>query len=319
MSVMVTPPLGYTVRPATWDDLHAVAKLLRVVDVTDLGEPDFTIDELQDEWRQPQLDMTTDTWLVTANEEACAYTWLLGRNSHRDLDSWGVVHPEHRGRGLGVLLIDAVERRAAEHRALAPPEEQVTLLVQTLAVDTAARALLVGRGFELARHFWRMDIGFAETPLSPEPIPGISIRTFRLGRDERAVYDAFEEAFAKHYGYVPRSFEEWSTVRLQEGFDPRLWFVATEGPEVVGALAGRVMEDIGWVSTLGVRARWRGRGIGEALLRQAFITFHRRGIIKASLNVDARNETGAVALYERAGMHVARQYDTFEKRFGAPA
>jgi hypothetical protein len=35
--------------------------------------------------------------------------------------------------------------------------------------------------------------------------------------------------------------------------------------------------------------------------------------------VDATNETGAVALYERVGMYVARQYDTYEKRFGARA
>lgn len=316
---MATPPPGYTVRPATWDDLDAVAKLLVAADLADLGEQDFFIEELQDDWRQPQLDMATDTWLVTSNGEACAYTWLLGRNSHRDLDSWGVVHPEHRGRGLGAFLLEAVERRAAEHGALLPPGEQATLLFHTLAVDDAARQLLLGRGFDLVRHFWRMDIELEETPAPPEPVDGISIRAFLRDHDERPVYEAFEEAFADHFGYVPRSFEDWSTMRLEEGFDPSLWLVATEGPEVVGALAGRIMEDIGWVETLGVRKQWRGRGIGEALLRRAFTEFHRRGIIKSSLNVDATNETRAVALYERVGMRVARQYDTYEKRYGTRA
>jgi mycothiol synthase len=312
---MTTPPLGYSVRPATWDDLDAVAKLLVVADLADLGEQDFFIEELQDDWRQPQLDMATDTWLVTSNGEACAYTWLLGRNSHRDLDSWGVVHPEHRGRGLGAFLLEAVERRAAEHGALAPPGEEATLLFHTLAVDDAARELLLSRGFDLVRHFWRMDIELEEAPAASEPVEGISIRAFIRDQDERPVYEAFEEAFADHFGYVPRSFEDWSTMRLEEGFDPSLWLVATEGPEVVGALAGRIMEGIAWVSTLGVRKQWRGRGIGEAMLRRAFTEFHRRGILKSSLNVDATNETGAVALYERVGMHVARQYDTYEKRF----
>jgi ribosomal protein S18 acetylase RimI-like enzyme len=32
------------------------------------------------------------------------------------------------------------------------------------------------------------------------------------------------------------------------------------------------------------------------------------------LGVDAANETGATALYERVGMHVARQFDVYEKR-----
>jgi mycothiol synthase len=316
---MSTPPPGYTVRPATWDDLDAVAKVLIEADLADLGEQDFSIEELKDDWRQPQLDMASDTWLVTSGEEACAYTWVLGRNSHRDLDSWGVVHPEHRGRGLGSFLLDVVERRAAEHQLLVEPPGQSTLLLHTLAVDTAARSLLEGRGFELTRHFWRMDIELETAPAPPESVDGISIRAFRRDGDERPVYEAFEEAFAGHFGYVPRSFEDWSAVRLQEGFDPNLWFVATEGQEVVGALAGRIMEGMGWVATLGVRKRWRGRGIGEALLRHSFAAFRRHGITKASLSVDARNETGAVALYERAGMHVALQYDTYEKRYGGPA
>jgi mycothiol synthase len=316
---MATHPPGYAVRPATWDDLDAVAELLQVADLADLGETDFFIDELKDDWRQPLLDMATDTWLVTRNGEACAYTWLLGRNSHRDLDSWGVVHPEHRGRGLGMFLLDVVERRAAEHQALVPPGEQATLLLHILAVDTAAHTLLLRRGFELVRHFWRMDIDLENAPAPPAPIERISIRTFQPGLDERPVYEAFEESFAGHFGYAPRSFEEWSASRLKEGFDPSLWLLATDGPEVVGALAGRIMEDIGWVATLGVRKQWRGRGIGEALLRHAFVAFHRRGIAKSSLNVDATNETGAVALYERVGMHVAQQYDTYRKRFGPRA
>jgi mycothiol synthase len=316
---MTTPPAGYTSRPATWDDLDAVGKLLVVADLADLGEQDFFIEELQDDWRQPQLDMATDTWLVKSNGEACAYTWLLARNSHRDLDSWGVVHPEHRGRGLGRFLLEVVERRAAEHGALVPAGERAKLLFHTLAVDSAARELLLGRRFDLVRHFWRMDIELENAPPSPESVEGISIRAFRRDQDERPVYEAFEEAFADHFGYVPRSFEDWSTMRLKEGFDPSLWLVAREGSEVVGALAGRIMEGIGWVETLGVRKRWRGRGIGEALLRHAFPEFHRRGITRSSLNVDSTNETGAVALYERVGMHVARQYDTYEKRFGTHA
>jgi mycothiol synthase len=319
MVAMTTLPAGYVARPATWDDLEAVGALLRAADLADLGEVDFSIEELKDDWRQPQLDMSSDTWLVTSDGEACAYTWLLARNSHRDLDSWGVVHPDHRGRGLGTFLIEVVERRAAEHAALTPSGERSTLLFHTLGVDTAARTLLESRGFELTRHFWRMDIRFERPPAQPEPVDGIVIRTFRRGQDERPVYEAFEEAFAGHFGYVPRSFEDWSAHRLQEGFDPGLWFVAREGQEVVGALAGRILEDVGWVATLGVRKRWRGRGIGEALLRHSFVEFHRRGLPRTSLSVDAGNETGAVVLYERAGMHVALRYDTFEKRYERPA
>jgi ribosomal protein S18 acetylase RimI-like enzyme len=39
----------------------------------------------------------------------------------------------------------------------------------------------------------------------------------------------------------------------------------------------------------------------------------RQGCEKVRLNVDAENLTGAVKLYERAGMHVSRRSDRYEK------
>jgi GNAT superfamily N-acetyltransferase len=58
---------------------------------------------------------------------------------------------------------------------------------------------------------------------------------------------------------------------------------------------------------------WRRRGIALALLRTAFAEFHRRGIPRAELGVDAENPTGATRLYERAGMDVAFGWEFWEK------
>jgi len=41
--------------------------------------------------------------------------------------------------------------------------------------------------------------------------------------------------------------------------------------------------------------------------------FRRRGLEHGGLGVDAESETGAVELYERAGMHVARTSVQLEK------
>ena len=56
-----------------------------------------------------------------------------------------------------------------------------------------------------------------------------------------------------------------------------------------------------------------GGGLGEALLRESFALFAERGKRAAGLGVDAENTTGAVALYERVGMHVVRRSDTWER------
>ena len=69
----------------------------------------------------------------------------------------------------------------------------------------------------------------------------------------------------------------------------------------------------GWVRSLGVRRPWRKRGLGLALLRHAFHEFYRRGKRKVGLGVDTQNLTGALRLYENAGMRVDQAYDYYEK------
>jgi ribosomal protein S18 acetylase RimI-like enzyme len=59
---------------------------------------------------------------------------------------------------------------------------------------------------------------------------------------------------------------------------------------------------MGWVSLVGVRPRWRGRGLGHALLTRSLDSLRRRGLSRAGLSVDAANTTGALRLYEQAGM-----------------
>jgi ribosomal protein S18 acetylase RimI-like enzyme len=89
------------------------------------------------------------------------------------------------------------------------------------------------------------------------------------------------------------------------------------GDEVaaVALCRARAHEDpeMGFVNTLGVRRPWRRQGLGLALLHHAFGEFYRRGQKRVGLGVDASNLTGATRLYERAGMHVARQFDLYEK------
>jgi mycothiol synthase len=49
------------------------------------------------------------------------------------------------------------------------------------------------------------------------------------------------------------------------------------------------------------------------LLQHSFGEFYKRGKRAAGLGVDAQNLTGALKLYEKAGMSVYRAYDTYEK------
>jgi mycothiol synthase len=312
-----SPPDGYTVRAATWDDLAAVAKLVRVIDVADFGVPDLTPGMLRDMWSNPALDLAADVWIVmpAGGGEPVAYGWILGQDRHRKIEGWGVVHPDHRGLGLEEFNLDRFEARADDHAALAPPDGPVVVHNEVTEPDRLGHELLERRGYRLVRHFWEMEAPLGDDLRPPHEVPGIAIRTFVKGADDRSVYEAHQESFSEHWGWVRRPFEEWAQHRLEgAAFDPGLWFLAVDGDEVAGVLMGMVFDGKPWVGTLGVRKPWRGRGIGEALLRRSFLEFRRRGHDHVALGVDAANETGANALYERVGMHVTHQFDEYEKR-----
>jgi ribosomal protein S18 acetylase RimI-like enzyme len=49
-------------------------------------------------------------------------------------------------------------------------------------------------------------------------------------------------------------------------------------------------------------------------LRHSFRDFQQRGATRVALGVDGENTTGAVRLYEQAGMRQVRRNDTYEKK-----
>ena len=93
--------------------------------------------------------------------------------------------------------------------------------------------------------------------------------------------------------------------RGTEKYDPEAWWFAYRDGEPVGMLLGddsRVDSGVGYVRSLGVQKRARGRGIAKALLLTAFDDYRRRGRTALQLGVDTDNATGATRLYEVVGM-----------------
>ena len=69
----------------------------------------------------------------------------------------------------------------------------------------------------------------------------------------------------------------------------------------------------GWITQVAVLRPWRKRGLGEALLRQAFGAFYARDVLRVGLGVDGQSLTGAQRLYERVGMSVTMRIGRYEK------
>ena len=313
----LTPPDGFSVRPATPGDAAAIADLMNEVTLAEAGFPLTTAEETRDELTSPARDPALPDVLLL-DEDGSLAGYLQPRKTESSVVTvLAFVRPRLWGRGLNAWLIRLGEELATEWAGGTGVTAHVARFAQ---LDSAAR-LFRDLGYAYVRTFWMMRIDLAEAGASPDALrDGIRIRTFERGQDERPFYDAIAEAFADHWGSWSDTFEQWRHTNIDgEGaqFDPTLWFLAVDGNEVVGTACCSATtpraEDTGVVYTLAVRRAWRRQGVALTLLRTAFAEMRRRGIANCELGVDAENPTGATRLYERAGMHIAYSWDIWEK------
>jgi mycothiol synthase len=321
MTMTDTPlPEGFTIRAPRIEDAEEVAALFNARSLADTGTPHLPLETILIYWGEPERDLEDDDWLVIAPDgRIVGFLELYEFAPYTIFDFDGVVHPDFEGRGIGSRLLEIIEARARRELHRAPAGEPVRLQTEVLSTNLAAHRLFESRGFSHIRDGLRMRIDLDAPPEVRLP-DGVSIRPAVRGQDERSVWEAAEAVWQDVLDFAPMPFEEFIYYRVEslgEKFDPTLWHLA----EVDGQLAGFALcligkaggDDSGWVSLLGVRREFRGRGVGLALLQHAFADFFRRGYRTVSLGVDRGSLTGADRFYLRAGMREVKRLFVYEK------
>jgi GNAT superfamily N-acetyltransferase len=278
---------AYAPAPALPGDLDEMCELVDRCDVHDLGRPDYAGFSVRPPWLDGTLDPARDALVVrTPGGQAVAYVQSVGG------EVLGRVAPEHRGRGLGTLLLDHVERHAT-----GPLEQEIG------GENDAAVHLLQSRGWALQWTSW-----YFRRPLDgpvPEPVwpPGVVVRPLRRGDDEAPVHAMLTEAFAENRDDELPPRPVWVAHDLDTPrFDPSTSAVVEEDGRVVGLCLAYPDPGEAWIKLLAVHPSMRGRGLGLALLHAAFGELQRRGHPSVGLEMDAANPTSARHLYLRAGM-----------------
>jgi mycothiol synthase len=321
--MMATLSKDYVLRPATMDDVERVVELVNTCSMQRTGQPRTNAEELRVDWTWTEFELARDARVVIApGGKMVGYGFVRDNAPHERIFASADVHPASLGQGVGTALCRWAEGRARQSVPKAPPGSPVVVWQEALSSDEASHALLRQQDYRPVRHSFHMLLEMDGLPPEPLVPPGISIRPFARGQEVRAVVQAIREAFRDEWDWMERPFEDdfrdWvHYFDTAPNTDPSLWLVALEGDEIVGTCFGHPFlaedPDLGYVFALGVRRPWRRRGIAQALLRHTFRALYQAGKHKARLGVDAENPTGATRLYEKAGMHVVRQYVIYEK------
>lgn len=305
-------PEGYTLRHPRSDEAAAIQRVLDAAESADAGEPRSHADDVATSWTSPRCHPQRDWWVVEARGgEIAAVAWVWPETV-TDLTADHYVHPDHRGRGLGEVMLDVVEARATDFAGEDATLRRLTVWVEDS--DPARRASLHRRGFAAVRQYFEMAIDLRPDLPAPDWPDGISARRFRPGRDDEALYAADQGAFVEHHLFEWRTYAEWRLFFTDAPeADVTLWWLAWDADQLAGFVVSYTGARGALVDDLAVRKPWRGRGVGRALLLAAFATLKGRDQTVARLYVDAQNATGAVRVYEAAGMHVSRRFDVMER------
>ena len=195
---------------------------------------------------------------------------------------------------------------------LAAQRDAVELM--TFAGDAARVRAFERHGLRHHRSSFSMVRPPGAGPLAAAEFPaGVGVAPYRLGEDDEAVHRLIyaDAAWASVPGHAERDLDSW---RGKER-PCRSLFLARRDGRPVGWVSGRLLESgRGYISTLAVARSERGRGLGRALLLNAFADLEAAGADGLGLGVEAHNAS-ALGLYRSVGLEVEREWRIYAATF----
>jgi GNAT superfamily N-acetyltransferase len=268
-------------------------ELQELVDVSQVAMPreDASVSGFVD-WRRQATEMV---WFLAErdSETVGAGFALTGWHTppHRAIGA-SLVLPDHRGAGVGIAVLDAVEGWAADHGA-------TELDGAVSEDDERSLAWAFGRGYaEVGRNSRLvLDLISIDAP-DPAPPEGVEIVTW-ADRPELAqgMYDVAREAVPDIPGEEEDNIgtlEEWLARDMRgESDDPNAVFVAVAGGEVAGFAKLSLLKersDRAFHDLTGVKRSYRGHGIAAALKRTQIAWAKANGYTSLQTSNELRNE-----------------------------
>lgn len=307
--------------------IHSVLHACKDADGVQRSE---TVEQIRNNYAHlHNCDPDTDMLFAETADGLAGYTriwWAVQGDGSWSGFSIGYVRPEWRRQGIGTAFLRFDEARLSQiARQLkatgALPAEAACMLDGFLSQsERDTRELLIKHGFEVVRHNFEMVRSDLENiPDLPLP-PGVEVQPYQP-EHLRAIWEASNEAFQDHWGYIADPWEDYVRMQNDPTFDPSLWRVAWQGDQVAGMVLSFINQAEneeyerlrGYTENICVRRPWRKQGLAKALIARSLQAIRERGMQEAALGVDAQNTSGATHLYELMGYRVTKQGAIYRK------
>src|SRR5574341_1462028 len=268
-------------------------------------------------------DPSRDMLFAEIGDRVIGYSrvwWMREDGGNRLHAHFGHVLPEWRRKGIGRAMLRWNEARLREIAAGHPHDAPRLFQAEASDGEIAKEALLLNEGYTPVRHGFMMVRPLAE-PIVVTPLPpGLAVRPVPPGQ-VRAFWEADQEAFRDHWGFVPGTEADYRRWLNESIFNPSLWQVAWDGDQIAGAVQNFVNakeneeynRKRGYTEGIFVRRPWRKRGLARALIMRSLQMFKEMGFAEATLGVDAENLSGALHLYESCGFRAVKRESLYRK------
>lgn len=299
------------------DDGEALVDLFGRVEAAEIGRRETSRADVRHLLAAPGLDVGSRTCVVESEDgRLVGFTALHPAPQAGQLRAHLAVAP-----GASADTASRLLRRIDAWAAADAPEDGIAATMFQLP-GCLVHDALTGHGWSIVHSYTRLivDLDAADTAVigasAPSPT-GIRVRAAADDADRRTIHAVVEDAVAGHWNHRRRDFADFDRdQRGREGYDPGLWWLAEADGAPAGAVIARGPAERAWIAWLGVLEAQRGRGVGKLLLRTAFGELRTRGHHSVGVDVDTHNSTGAVAVYQAAGMAVLGTADQWRKTFG---
>ena len=300
-------PTGMTLRQETAGDIPALVALGDATWSALYGRPGYVTTELLEMGlKRPERDPERDDPVVFSGDRLVAGAVLQAWPPMTEVVCPILVDlalsPDERSAVIDALigaLQDAARARLTD--ADASVERVFGLSVPTR--DTGLRDHVRELGWTRLRTYFELCIDLTGGPFPEAEWPeGMTVRMFGDAAVVEPTIAVLAEAFADHHGDYS-SPDSWRHMLTADVVLPDASYLLDDADGPVGGLVSSDFGDgEGYIVGVGVRRRGRGRGAASAMLRQSFHDLAAAGFPTATLTVDGENTTGALGLYERAGM-----------------